>query len=122
MCIRDRAGGITIVGDLGGQTLAPGIYKAASSAAITTGTPPTLTLDAQGNVNASWVFQIGSTLTTAAGATVQLVNGAQAANAVSYTHLDVYKRQFYLRSKSRQDYRGTIFGFRLLGRFWSFYY
>jgi hypothetical protein len=70
-------GGVTIVGDLGGQTLTSGVYKSASSAAIT----GTLRLDAQGNPNAFWVFQIGSTLTTAAGnSTVALINGAVAAN------------------------------------------
>jgi hypothetical protein len=70
-------GGIPIVADLGGQTLTSGVYKTAISAGIT----GTLTLDAQGNPNAFWVFQIGSTLTTAAGnSTVALVNGAVAAN------------------------------------------
>jgi hypothetical protein len=69
-------GGITIVGDLGGQTLTPGVYKASSSAAIT----GTLTLDAGGNPNASWTFQIGSTLTTASSSVVSLINGASAAN------------------------------------------
>lgn len=34
----------------------------------------TLTLDAEGNDNAFWVFQIGSTLTTASASTVQVIN------------------------------------------------
>ena len=67
---------ITIAGDLGGLTLAPGLYKSTSSLAIT----GTLYLDAQGNANAVFIFQIASTLTTASGANVVLVNGAQASN------------------------------------------
>jgi hypothetical protein len=47
--------------DLGGLTLTPGVYFFASSDRLT----GTLTLDAQGNPNAAFVFQIGSTLTTA---------------------------------------------------------
>ncbi len=56
--------------NLGGLTLAPGIYFFASSAQLT----GTLTLDAQGNDNAYWVFQIGSTLTTASGSVVTMIN------------------------------------------------
>jgi len=67
---------ITVSGDLGGLTLAPGLYKSTSSLAIT----GTLYLDAQGNANAVFIFQIASTLTTASGANVVLVNGAQASN------------------------------------------
>jgi type VI secretion system secreted protein VgrG len=40
----------------------------------------TVTLDAQGDPNAVFVFQIGSTLTTASNASVSLVNGADAKN------------------------------------------
>ncbi len=56
--------------DLGGLTLTSGVYRFASSAQLT----GTLTLDAQGNNNAFWVFQIGSTLTTASGAVVDVIN------------------------------------------------
>lgn len=56
--------------DLGGLTLAPGVYFFATSAQLT----GTLTLDAQHNPNASWVFQIGSTLTTASGSVVSIIN------------------------------------------------
>jgi hypothetical protein len=56
--------------DLGGQTLTPGVYHFDSSAQLT----GTLTLDAEGNDNAFWVFQIGSTLTTASASTVQVIN------------------------------------------------
>jgi hypothetical protein len=63
--------------EFGGQVLTPGLYRTTSSAQIT----DTLTLDAQGNPNAVWVFQIGSTLKTAAeNSTVSLVNGASPCN------------------------------------------
>ena len=61
--------------ELGGQRLLSGVYQAASL-----GLTGTLTLDAQGNPNAVFVFQTPSTLTTAAGSQVLLVNGAQACN------------------------------------------
>jgi len=62
--------------DLGGLTLVPGFYKFSSSAQLT----GTLTLDAQGDADAFFVFQIGSTLTTASNAAVLLINGAQDCN------------------------------------------
>jgi ice-binding like protein/exosortase sorting signal-containing protein len=58
--------------DLGGMTLTPGVYCFASSAQLT----GTLTLDAQGNPNAVFLFQMGSTLTTASASSVLLINGA----------------------------------------------
>jgi hypothetical protein len=68
-------------GELGNRTLAPGIYKAApGSYAISLGN---LTLDAQGNPNAFWVFQMATTLTVgtpSSNRSVLLVNGAQAKN------------------------------------------
>ena len=66
-------GGVPGPADLGGATLAPGVYTYASTAPWTTGT---LTLDGGGNPNAEWIFQIGSGLTTPAGAMVALINGA----------------------------------------------
>jgi hypothetical protein len=65
-----------IVGDLGGQTLVPGVYNAPSSAGLT----GSLTLDAAGDPAAVWIFQVGSTLTTASASSVVLANGAQACN------------------------------------------
>jgi uncharacterized repeat protein (TIGR01451 family) len=62
--------------DLGGQTLVPGVYSFSSSAQLT----GALTLDAGGNSSAVWVFQIGSTLTTASGSSVLLINGAAPCN------------------------------------------
>lgn len=69
----------TIAADLGGQTLAPGIYKTMSTLLIQNGD---LTLDAQGDKNAVWIFQVGSAITTigGAGGNVILTNGAQAKN------------------------------------------
>lgn len=60
-----------LTGDLGGITLTAGVYKFASSAQLT----GTLTLDYQGNANAQFVFQIGSTLTTATDSSVVTING-----------------------------------------------
>ena len=68
---------ITVAGNLGGQTLAPGLYKSTSSLAISSGD---LTLDAQGDTNGVWIFQMGSTLTTTAGRQVIRRGGAKAAN------------------------------------------
>jgi gliding motility-associated-like protein/uncharacterized repeat protein (TIGR01451 family) len=67
----------TIAGDQGGKVLTPGIYKSTSSLLIQSGD---LTLDAQGDVNASWIFQIASDFTTigGAGGSVILTGGAQA--------------------------------------------
>jgi hypothetical protein len=67
--------------NLGGLTLAPGVYTAPGGAFLLTGSD--LTLDAQGNANAVWVFQMATSLTVgAAGAprNVILINGAQAQN------------------------------------------
>ena len=68
-------------GQLGGLTLAPGTYTSASGSFLLTGSD--LTLDAQGNANATWVFQMATSLTVGApGAprSVILINGAQANN------------------------------------------
>jgi len=67
---------ITVSGDLGGLTLTPGLYKSTSSLSIT----GTLTLDAQGNANAVFIFQIASTLTTASGSQIVLINNALSKN------------------------------------------
>jgi hypothetical protein len=63
--------------DLGGEILTTGVYNNPSSFGIT----GILTLDAQGDPNAVWIFQAGSTLITTAGnSTVLLIGGAQASN------------------------------------------
>ena len=67
---------ISVAGDLGGRTLAPGLYKSTSTLAIT----GDLTLDARGNPNAVWIFQIASALTVNTGSRVVLSGGATSAN------------------------------------------
>lgn len=68
---------VSVSGNLGGKTLAPGLYKSTSGLAISSGD---LTLDAHGHSNAVWIFQMASTLVTTAGRAVILTHGAQAAN------------------------------------------
>ena len=58
--------------------LTPGVYKFTSTAQLT----GTLALDAQNDADAVFVFQIGSTLTTASSSQVVLLNGAQARNVI----------------------------------------
>ena len=62
--------------DLVGLTLVAGVYTSSSSALLT----GTVTLDAQGDPSAIFIFQIGSTLTTASASTVSLINGADPCN------------------------------------------
>ena len=62
------------ISDLGGQTLMAGVYNDPTSFGLT----GTLTLDAQGNPNAIFIIQAGSTLITASGSSMILINGAQA--------------------------------------------
>jgi hypothetical protein len=62
--------------DLGGLKLSPGTYRY-NAAALMTGA---LTLDAEGDPNAEFVFQIGSQLTTESASSVVLVNGASPCN------------------------------------------
>ncbi len=71
-----RTPALTVPGDLGGLILTPGVYKSASSLGLT----GRLTLDAQGNANAVFVFQAGSSLTTASASDIKLIGGAQACN------------------------------------------
>ena len=68
---------VDVAGNLGGQTLYPGLYKSTSSLEISSGD---LTLDAQGDADAVFIFQMGSTLTTTTGREVILTNGAKASN------------------------------------------
>ena len=70
---------IIATGELGGLTLAPGLYRSGiSSFAITSSD---LTLDAQGDPNAVFIFQMpSSTLTVLSGRKVILAGGANAAN------------------------------------------
>ena len=68
---------VTVAGNLGGQTLAPGLYKSTSSVAVSSGD---LTLDAQGDPSGVFIFQTASTLTVTSGRKVILAGGAQAKN------------------------------------------
>lgn len=71
-----RSGGTTVSGDLVGQTFTAGVYKSTSSLAVS----GDVTLDAQGDPAAVFIFQISSTLTTGSGSHIVLANGAKACN------------------------------------------
>src|ERR1700733_2175546 len=62
--------------NLGGLTLTAGAYKFNSAAQLT----GALTLNAAGNPNAQFVFEIASTLTTASASSVVMINGASPCN------------------------------------------
>ena len=65
-----------IAADLGGSRLTPGVYSSASSIGLT----GELVLDGAGDAGAVFVFQAGSSLTTATASSVRLIGGAQACN------------------------------------------
>jgi len=62
--------------DLGGLTLNSAVYRFSTTAELT----GTLTLDAQGDPDAIFIFQIGSTLTTASNSRVLMINGGRSCN------------------------------------------
>jgi hypothetical protein len=62
--------------DLGGLTLNPAVYCFSTSAQLT----GILTLNAQNDPNAVFIFKIGSTLTTASSSSIVFINGTQASN------------------------------------------
>ncbi|MGC2182337.1 MAG: ice-binding family protein [Terriglobales bacterium] len=70
-------GGAVLPGDLSGLTFTPGLYKTSSTVKLSAGN---VTLDAQGDVNAIFIFQVASTLTTIGSTQVVLAGGAQAKN------------------------------------------
>ena len=70
----------TITADLGGRTLKAGVYTSKAPSAETMGITGALTLDAEGDPDAVFVFQVASALTTASDSSVVLTNGAQACN------------------------------------------
>jgi len=72
-----RTGATNVSGNIGGTTKTPGLYKSTSSLEISSGD---LTLDAQGNASAIFIFQIASTLTTTTDRKVILTNSANAFN------------------------------------------
>jgi hypothetical protein len=69
--------GAALPADLAGLTLTPGLYTNATTVMLSAGN---LTLDGQGNANAVFIFQVGSTLTTLGSTQIVLTGGAQAAN------------------------------------------
>jgi LPXTG-motif cell wall-anchored protein len=71
-----RAPTETIAADLGGKTLTSGVYNSTSTILLT----GALTLDGQGDADATFIFQAGSALTTMSGSSISLTNGAQACN------------------------------------------
>jgi len=70
-------GAAVLPGDMSGLTFTPGVYKTSSTVMLSAGN---VTLDAQGNANAVFIFQVGSTLTTLGSTHVVLAGGAQAKN------------------------------------------
>ena len=73
----NRPGATEVATELGGQTLTAGVYDSATG---TFGITGTLTLDAQGDPNAVFIFQAASTLITASNSNVNLINGANPCN------------------------------------------
>ena len=68
---------IGVAGNLGGRTLYSGLYKSTGSLEITAGD---LTLDAQGDINAVWIFQIASGFNMTSGRQIFLSGGAKASS------------------------------------------
>jgi hypothetical protein len=111
----------TVSGDQGGKTLAPGIYKSTSTLLIQSGD---LTLDAQGDANAVWIFQVASDFTTVGGAggNVILSGGAQAKNvfwqvgrSATIGNYTIFKGNILALTSISMNSHATIQG-RLLAR------
>jgi len=68
---------IAVSGNLGGRTLYSGLYKSNGALEISAGD---LTLDAQGDINAVWIFQIASNFNMTSGRQIFLTGGAKASN------------------------------------------
>lgn len=69
----------TVGTELGGTTLFTGVYKSAAGD-LAVGLNLTLTLDANGDTSAVFIFQAASTLTTGSNSVVNLINGAKSEN------------------------------------------
>ncbi len=69
-----RTPAVTVLTELGGSTRTSGVYTSSSGTFELTGT---LTLDAENDANAVFIFQMGTTLTTAGSSQVVLARGAQ---------------------------------------------
>ena len=72
-----RSNPVLLPVEIGGNTYTPGLYMSGAALGITAGN---LTLDAKGDPNAVFIFQIGSTLTTSASNQIILAGGAKPAN------------------------------------------
>ena len=113
-----RTPATTVSADLGGQTLKQGVYNSASSLGLT----GTVTLDAENDPSAVFIFQAGSSLTTASSSKVALINGAQACNvfwqvgssATFGTTTDFVGHVFALTSITANN--GAVFNGQLLAR------
>ena len=70
-------GAAVLPGDMSGLTFTPGVYKTSSTVMLSAGN---VTLDAQGNADGVFIFQVGSTLTTLGSTQVILAGSAQAKN------------------------------------------
>ena len=68
---------VAVAGNIGGQTLGPGLYKSVASLSISSGD---LTLTAHGHPNAVFIFQMTSKLTVTSGRHVILAGGALASH------------------------------------------
>jgi hypothetical protein len=70
---------VNMVAEMGGMTFGPGIHRHGSAINIASANP-TVTLDAEGDSDAVFIFVAGSTLTTCAGSEILLLNEAKAEN------------------------------------------
>lgn len=72
---------IALPTNMGGLTLAPGLYVNANAVQLSgTGANGVLTLDAQGDTTAVWIFQLASSLESDSGTSIVLAGGAKASN------------------------------------------
>ncbi len=71
-------GGVLTGQNLGGQTLTAGVYCFASAAQLN----GNLILNAQGNANAVFLFEVGGTLTTLSNSQVTMINGGNGSNVM----------------------------------------
>jgi Ice-binding-like len=62
--------------DLGGQTLAPGVYCFNTTVGLT----GALTLDGGGDSSATWIFQVGTAITTGSGSSVVMAGSGKPGN------------------------------------------
>ncbi|MDB5304874.1 MAG: antifreeze protein [Phycisphaerales bacterium] len=71
----------SLPGNMGGLTFTPGLYTNSTSVLIQGAGPANnVTLDAQGDPNAIFIFKMGSTLSTGPGSQLILAGGAKASN------------------------------------------